>query len=217
MTPTMIMMPVSHRFSIASTLSSVAPIVTDESDVSSLLRAVPTYRQCKTCLPETFRPHPYSVVLGRGKVNDHIGNNRLKVMVEWEVDNYVRAKSRREKSFVVARVLETIQDACNGEGAFVRNDQGRWYEVDDSTAREKISTLFRNRLSDQYKSSTSNKTERRRQRKALQRLSGSSSQSGCIQFSSTQDMIMQPDTSNTSMFTGPNEWSDCSSENSFGI
>jgi hypothetical protein len=207
-----IMMPVSHRFSTSSTYS-IAPTAIDDADVSSLRLAVPICRKSKTCLPESFQPHAYSVILGRGRTNDHVGNKRLKVMVEMELDNFVRAKSRREKSFVVARVMETIQDACNGEGAFVRNEQGRWYEVDDSTAREKISTQFRDRLSDQYKSSTSNKIERRRQRKALERSSDASiSQSEQSRSSTQQDS--QIVTGMIRTITGANYWSDCSSDSS---
>ncbi len=204
-----IMMPDTTRCFSISSLSTAVP---DDDAVLSLIRAVPTCRKCKTPLPASFQPHPYSVVLGRGRTNDHVGNKRLKVMVEMELDKYVRAKSRREKSFVVARVMENIQDACNGEGAFVRNDQGRWYEVDDSTAREKISTLFRDKLSDQYKSSTTNKIERRRQRKALQRSSDSIMSQKEFQFVSTDDLLLV--NSAISGFTGPGEWSDYSSDSS---
>jgi hypothetical protein len=123
---------------------------------------LPTTRTGKTPLPADYVPRSYSVILGRGKVNEAIGNRRLKVLVEIELNNYVKAQSRREKSYVVARVMETIQDAG---GAFIRHECGSWFEVDDSEAREKISTLFRDKLSHQYKSSTSNKVKRRRQRK----------------------------------------------------
>ncbi|KAG7367371.1 hypothetical protein IV203_030042 [Nitzschia inconspicua] len=133
---------------------------------SPFIRAVPTMRKGKTQLPASFTPHPYSVLLGRGKVNESVGNRRLKILVDIELKNYVEAPSRREKSYVVARVMEKIQEAC-GIGAFVRREGGVWYEVSDSEAREKISTIFRDKLSDQYKSSTSNKVERRRQRRAM--------------------------------------------------
>jgi hypothetical protein len=133
---------------------------------------ISSMRKGKTQLPVTFSPHPYSVILGRGKVNESVGNRRLKILVDIELNNYEKAPSRREKSFVVARVMETIQEAC-GTGAFIRCEGGLWYEVSDSDAREKISTMFRDKLSHQYKSSTSNKVERRRQRKAMKKTSTS--------------------------------------------
>ena len=135
---------------------------------TTFLHALPTTRKGKTPLPIDFIPHSYSVILGRGKVNETIGNRRLKILVEIELQNYVKAQSRREKGYVVARVMETIQDAG---GEFIRHEGGRWFEVDDSDAREKISTLFRDKLSHQYKSSTSNKVKRRRQRKEEMRSS----------------------------------------------
>lgn len=145
-------------------------------------------------LPPDFRPHPYSVILGRGnRVKESTGNRRLHVLVELELRNYVRAPTRKEKSLVVGRIMKTIQDASRSSygnvsssdhhpgsfGAFVRFDHGRWVEVDDATAREKVGTLFRDKLSHQYKSSTHQKVERRRERReaAAQRMSSSTSSS----------------------------------------
>lgn len=119
-------------------------------------------------LPESFRPHVYTVILGRGKLNDNIGNRRLKIMIDIELHNYEKAKSRREKSYVVTRVMDTFQSACE-MGAFVRQENRKWFEVPDQEAREKISTMFRDKLSHQYKSSTSNKMQRRRQRRATKK------------------------------------------------
>ena len=132
----------------------------------------PANRKCKNELPKDFSPHAYSVILGRGKISDNVGNRRLKIVVDIELRNYQKAQTRRDKSFVVARVLDTFQSACD-LGAFVRCEKGIWFEVPDTEAREKISTMFRDRLSHQYKSSTSNKVERRRQRKALEKQSSS--------------------------------------------
>jgi hypothetical protein len=132
----------------------------------SSFKAIPSMRKGKTMLPATFAPQAYSVILGRGKVNETVGNRRLKILVDIELSNFEKAKSRRERASVVDRVMETIQEACK-MGAFIRYEDGVWYEVDDTEARDKIATMFRNKLSHQYKSSTSNKVERRRQRKAM--------------------------------------------------
>mmetsp|Transcript_24856 Transcript_24856/g.40661 ORF Transcript_24856/g.40661 Transcript_24856/m.40661 type:complete len:196 (-) Transcript_24856:54-641(-) len=154
------------RFSNNVNMNEVPVGILTPESVTHLVQAVPCTRKEKTALPPSFTPHSYCVILGRGKVNESIGNRRLKILVDLELNNYVKAKSRREKSYVVARVMETIQDAG---GAFVRCEGGIWYEVDDSEAREKISTLFRDKLSDHYKSSTSNKVEKRRQLKAARK------------------------------------------------
>jgi hypothetical protein len=112
---------------------------------------------------------PYSVIMGRGKeATNAIGNRRLQILVETQLGNYLKAKSRREKSFVVAHVLETVQGACP-EGGFVKFDGRNWWEVDDNSAREKIGSMFRDRLHDQYKSSTKAKMARIREIKAQER------------------------------------------------
>ena len=125
-------------------------------------------RKNMTLLPAEFKPGNYSVILGRGKVNSATGNRRLKIIASLHLPAYVAAKSRREKSYVVARVLEIFQQCNDNVGAFIRKDteSGCWYEVDDSMAREKIGVVFRDLSpAGQYRSSTKNKVARRRQRK----------------------------------------------------
>ena len=72
-----------------------------------------------------------------------------------------------------------VQGGCYGEdvavsgtaaiGAFIRFDQGRWWEVDDNTAREKVGYVLRELMTEQglhtYKSSSKAKTASRRRRK----------------------------------------------------
>jgi hypothetical protein len=128
---------------------------------------VPRNRSSKTRLPETFRPLPYSVVMGRGSEPARAtGNRRLRILVVIEIENYVKAKSQKEKSFVVARIFQNIQEACP-EGAFIKFDGKNWWEVEDNKAREKIGFMFRDCLSDQYRSSTKNKVAKRRALKTL--------------------------------------------------
>jgi hypothetical protein len=105
--------------------------------------------------------------MGRGREPARaIGNRRLRILVATELENYVKAKSRKEKSFVVARILQNVQEACP-EGAFIKFDGKNWWEVEDNKAREKIGYTFRDCLSDQYRSSTKNKVARRRTQKTL--------------------------------------------------
>lgn len=153
---------------IASDNSNIAPMLPGPISMESS-RIFPitlqSYRTKKTMLPTSFRPMPYSVILGRGReATNAIGNRRLKILIELQLSKYLQAKSRRDKSFVVAHVLETIQEACP-EGAFVKFDGRNWWEVDDNTAREKIGSMFRDRLHDHYRSSTKAKTARRRANK----------------------------------------------------
>merc|ERR1719261_531614 len=55
-----------------------------------------------------------------------------------------------------------IREACD-VGAFVKHDKKNdtWYDLDDSVAREKVSYQFRDLLSNQYRSSSKSKVEKR--------------------------------------------------------
>jgi hypothetical protein len=126
------------------------------------MRTIPLHKTQKTLLPPTFKPLPYSVVIGRGKEPANAtGNRRLTIFVKLQLQNYTKAKSRQEKSVIVSNVLETVQEACPG-GAFVKFDGRNWWEVDDNTAREKIGSMFRDCLHSRYKSSTKAKMAKRR-------------------------------------------------------
>ena len=163
-----------------------------EDNVSKSLNCMSSFRKNMTPLPADFKPGNYSVILGRGKVNSSTGNRRLKIIAQLHLPAYVAAKSRREKSYVVARVLEIFQQCNDNVGAFIRKDakSGYWYEVDDSMAREKIGVVFRDLSpAGQYRSSTKNKVARRRQRKE--------------ERSAGKSMMPQPDPSSSSLPSPP--------------
>jgi hypothetical protein len=88
-------------------------------------------------LPLDFKPTPYSVIVGRGKlISESVGNRRLRVLATTFMQKYSQASSKIEKTTTVSRIVEIIQEACPF-GAFIKLDDGRWWEVDDHTAREK--------------------------------------------------------------------------------
>jgi hypothetical protein len=53
-------------------------------------------------------------------------------------------------------------------GRFIKNEHGRWIEISDAAAREKVGALFRDCLHSQYKSSGKAKTARRRNRHSME-------------------------------------------------
>ena len=127
------------------------------------------------------------------------GNLRLRELAKSYVSKYATAKLKIEKSLVVTELITTIENACrrpntteeskvtnlsdvqggNVEcvavsdnaviGAFIRFDRGRWWEVDENTAREKVGYVLRELMTEQglytYKSSSKAKTASRRRKR----------------------------------------------------
>ncbi|GKY91530.1 hypothetical protein MPSEU_000126400 [Mayamaea pseudoterrestris] len=90
------------------------------------------------------------------------------------LDEYSRAKSKLDKSGVLATVVAQIRSKTPN-GGFVKQDQyDRWYEVGDFLAKEKTSQAFRDALHERYKSSNVSKKKRRQeeQTRAIDRFRG---------------------------------------------
>jgi hypothetical protein len=88
-------------------------------------------------------PTPLDVVFGRGKgFQNHDGNVRFHRLVDVHLIEYDKG-SKLDKTRLSESILKTIQA---NSGRFLRQDvRGNWLEVDDGTAREKISRAFRAR------------------------------------------------------------------------
>ena len=101
-----------------------------------------------TPLPAHWKPDNWSVVCGRGRdAFDHIGNRRFRLLVEINLEKYTQAKTKFEKSIIVLGILDAIRDASQ-VGGFVKQDpkNGRYFEVGDEVAREKVGQQFRTAL-----------------------------------------------------------------------
>lgn len=125
----------------------------------------PRIREKNTELPQDFVPTPYTVHIGRGKMcSDATGNRRLKVIVDSFLGEYKKASNKMEKSVIVSKIVDIIHDACP-VGAFVKFQKGKWWEVGDYAAREKVGSMLRDALSEKYRSSSKAKLARRKQAK----------------------------------------------------
>jgi hypothetical protein len=123
-------------------------------------------REEKTRLPPHFIPSAYSVLLGRGKLcSEAVGTRRLKVITSRYLEEYSNAASRVDKSSVVTKIVDIVQEACP-VGAFVKYEGGHWFEVSDNIAREKVGAVLRDALHEQYKSSTKAKLAKRKRKLA---------------------------------------------------
>jgi hypothetical protein len=105
-------------------------------------------------LPEEFQPSSDDVICGRGKAaRNHQGNRYLRSLIEDAVGRYETARNRMEKTVLVTEIIDKIRS--KGRGAtFVKQVGGRWYEVCDDLAREKVGQSLREKLHMKYKSST---------------------------------------------------------------
>ena len=114
-----------------------------------------------TVLDDGFRPSPYSVICGRGKrFFDAVGNRRLKVTASLFFNQYSKA-DKDGKMAIVSTIIAITRAACP-KGAFIKLVEGRWVEVNDRTVREKVGSVLRDYLHEQYRSSSKSKVARRK-------------------------------------------------------
>ena len=99
-------------------------------------------------LPIEFEPSNYDVICGRGKMCDnHIGNRRFEVTICMNLDKYMKAVSKFEKSLVITSIIDQ-QRATFPNGWFVKKDlqSGMWLSLGDEPAREKVGHAIRDAL-----------------------------------------------------------------------
>ena len=148
-------------------------------------RNVSRRNKAMVLLPQDFQPSPYSVICGREKYfRDSIGNRRLKVTLSLFLPKYSSTRRKDVKSSIVSTIIDIIRDACpQGEGAFIKLVEGRWWEVDDATAREKVGAALRDCLHEKYRSSSRSKSIHR---KRLRRVGAAGEvKSGCTKSTRT--------------------------------
>ena len=73
--------------------------------------------------------------------SDHPGNVAFRTYIENSIETYAEATTKLEKSIVVSKIVEAIRSA-SPEGGFVKKENGRWYEVGDHMAREKVGQRY---------------------------------------------------------------------------
>jgi hypothetical protein len=121
----------------------------------------------KSKLPHNFLPSPHAVICGRGKAcSSSPGNKSLRRIINSYLTPYSEARNKLEKSAIVSSIVGSIKQAAPN-GAFVKFEQGCWWEVEDGVAREKVGCLLRDSLHTQYRSSTKAKLARRRAKNKL--------------------------------------------------
>ena len=88
------------------------------------------------------RPGKHDVICARGKhAKDHSGNIAYRQLIQDRLDAYSNSKTKLEKSLIVSDIVETVR-RLSPNGGFVKEVDGKWYEVGDALAREKVSCSF---------------------------------------------------------------------------
>ena len=122
--------------------------VSNESQMPALQRLDPckvlnTFgsKKAKTLLPPDFEPSEYTVLVGRTReCQAHIGNKRLRAIVNNHLQQYNSAPDKLEKTAIVTEVYNAIR-AATPIGHFVKLEKGRYFEVGERTARERIGAM----------------------------------------------------------------------------
>jgi hypothetical protein len=67
------------------------------------------------------------------------GNERFRVIIDEHAPLYQEAKTKYHKSEVIANVVAKVRQQSPG-GGFVKKDfySGRWFEIGDEKARDKV-------------------------------------------------------------------------------
>lgn len=119
----------------------------------------------KILLSDDFQPSDYSIICGnKRKYFNSVGNSRLRVLVKSFIPQFSQAEGKLEKGMIVSKVMNIVKEACP-VGAFVTMEKGKWWQVSERTSREKVGSLFRDFLSNKYKSSAQNKIARRKSKR----------------------------------------------------
>ena len=123
-------------------------------------------------LPLAFKPSLSTVIVGRGKdCKTAPGNVKLRELATNFLVRYCKANGKSEKSEILTEIVRMVRESCPNGGAFVKKgDGGRWIELDDHGAREKVGYVLRDLLHDKYRSSSQSKTIRRRTLQSHQNL-----------------------------------------------
>ena len=70
---------------------------------------------------------------------EHVGNKRLRVLVNIHLQSYMKARSKSEKARVMSMIVMQVRDATGSRGGFVKKlDNGEWIEIGLIAAREKV-------------------------------------------------------------------------------
>ena len=81
----------------------------------------------KRLLPEKWEPTEFTVLCGRGRAAyDHVGNKRLRMLVDSKLDQYSAARSKFQKTLITTSIIDEVREKIDNGGAFVRKVGTDW-------------------------------------------------------------------------------------------
>ncbi|CAJ1959204.1 unnamed protein product [Cylindrotheca closterium] len=117
-------------------------------------------------LTASFVPGKWDVICHSGKESQqHIGNRRFSLCIQNHLKSYAGSNSRPARSAIITNVVASIRDVS--EGGFVRLDlaSGRWYEVGDKMARDKVGQALRDAMNSDTQERSMSPPQEQRKRK----------------------------------------------------
>ena len=97
-------------------------------------------------LPINYEPTNLDVCSGRGKRNwNHSGNVAFRDLIQHSTSAYMAATTKNEKTAIVCNIVEEMRTiGCK----FLKEDSktGRWYDIGDAQAREKVGHSLRDQV-----------------------------------------------------------------------
>jgi len=107
------------------------------------------------------------VLCGKGKTCfNHPGNRRFRAIVDANLQRYQSVPNKLDKSAIVNEIVAIVRSGCSSWGGFVRSDllAGRWYEIGDEAAREKVGQVIRDAMLKQDPDGLQKKQRKRKSR-----------------------------------------------------
>jgi hypothetical protein len=123
----------------SDTVTTTTPPMNEKQMMLRLAFAKPNF------LPMGYVPTALDVCCGRGKKNwRHQGNIAFRKIIRIRVDSYISAPTKQDKSSIVVAVVDDLRLLG---GKFIKQDDtGRWYDIGDSQARDKVGHSLRDQV-----------------------------------------------------------------------
>mmetsp|Transcript_19070 Transcript_19070/g.35592 ORF Transcript_19070/g.35592 Transcript_19070/m.35592 type:complete len:191 (-) Transcript_19070:567-1139(-) len=117
-----------------------------------------SWNKTKTEESTTDTLRPFDVLCGRDRRSfNHVGNRRFRVIISMNLERYLAATSRRERSeMILSLTRELVQEAGI---RFLKQEQGEscFIELNETAARAKVGHSLRDQAAANHVSSTKNR------------------------------------------------------------